>query len=78
MFRFTQEYLHWKLIFLFPLKDPYWCALIQYCVMHCANIGCELPSLDDPMIKVSNLLGKVKVKVKLRCFSAKRWDCRNS
>eukprot|EP00794_Sanderia_malayensis_P005862 gene5862-6555_t len=31
--------------------DPYWCSLIQYCVAHSSFVGCDLPSLDNPLIK---------------------------
>ena len=37
------------------VQDPYWCSLLLYCVAHSAYIGCDLPSLSDPQIKVSYL-----------------------
>jgi len=32
-------------------QDPYWCCLLQYCVMNDAYVGCDLPSLDQQLMK---------------------------
>ncbi|KAJ7318865.1 hypothetical protein OS493_037276 [Desmophyllum pertusum] len=32
-------------------KDPYWCCLLQYCVMNDCYVGCDLPSLDQQFLK---------------------------
>lgn len=32
-------------------QDPYWCCLIQYCVMNDAYIGCDLPSLEQHFLE---------------------------
>jgi len=31
--------------------DAYWCAMLQYCVMNNCYTGCELPSLNQPLIQ---------------------------
>jgi len=47
--------------------DPYWCALVQYCVAHSAYRGCELPKLDEPIIKANfeMALGMLGVNFKI-------------
>lgn len=32
-------------------QDPYWCCLLQYCVMNDAYVGCDLPSLDQQFLQ---------------------------
>ena len=40
----------------FGLQDPYWCCLIQYCVMNDAYVGCDLPSLEQQFLTVTSFL----------------------
>ena len=45
--------MHYQLNGLFCLvQDPYWCCLVQYCVVNDSYIGCDLPSLDEHFLKV--------------------------
>ncbi|XP_074610550.1 RNA helicase Mov10l1-like isoform X2 [Acropora palmata] len=48
-------------------QDPYWCCLVQYCVVNDSYIGCDLPSLDQHFVKeefdaASNLLSNILLK----------------
>ncbi|XP_067023721.1 uncharacterized protein [Acropora muricata] len=48
-------------------QDPYWCCLVQYCVVDDSYIGCDLPSLDQHFLKeefqaATNLLSKLLLK----------------